>query len=121
MAGGKTDDLVVTNGCYRLRVKRDKKHLLSDLVTGMCSEAYRVQMRGFATGSDGLAEVNEIDLAEVVPPELQTVEVREEAKRYLELYSQDRATLRNVVNELEKTGKESFPVIPKRKTVFVQV
>lgn len=45
MAGGHCDDLVVTNGCYRVRIKQVEKHLLPDLIVGMCSEAYRVQMR----------------------------------------------------------------------------
>ena len=47
MAGGNTKDLVVTNGCYRLRVKEEMKALLPDLVAGTSvARAYRVQMRG---------------------------------------------------------------------------
>ena len=48
MAGGETEDLVVTNGCYRVRIKKEKQDKLPDLIAGLCSEAYRVQMRGFA-------------------------------------------------------------------------
>lgn len=121
MAGGKCDDLVVTNGCYRLRIKKDKAALLPDLIVGMCSEAYRVQMRGFATGSDGLAEISETDMYEVLLPRLKVKESRDVAERYLELYAEDHASLKNVVGELEVSGKENLPNIPARKTVFVQV
>jgi len=72
MAGGATDDLIVTNGFYRLRIKKGKENFLPDLALGMCSEAYRVQMRGFATGSDGLAEIVEQDFNDVVLPNIKT-------------------------------------------------
>ncbi len=121
MAGGKTEDLVVTNGCYRLRVKKGKQDLLPDLIIGMCSEAYRVQMRGYATGSDGLAEVSEPDICSVVLPRLKTPMARSLAKEYLQLYIGGKGTLKNAVRDMEKTATEAFPQIPERKTVFVQV
>ena len=120
-AGGNTDDLIVTNGCYRLRIKPEKKDLLPDLVFGMCSEAYRVQMRGFATGSDGLAEIVEADCSEVILPKIKTDEARESARRHLALYAEGHATLKSYVTEVERSGAENIPYVPDRKTVFVQV
>ncbi len=120
MAGGETEDLVVTNGCYRVRIKKEKQDKLPDLIAGLCSEAYRVQMRGFATGSDGLAEIGESDAKEVVLPELQTKEARVEAQRYVQMYLKGHATLHDYVSDLESDG-QSFPFIPQRKSVFVQV
>ncbi len=121
MAGGNTEDLIVTNGCYRLRPKEGKEDLLPDLIAGLCSEAYRVQMRGLATGSDGLAEIGETDLLSVTLPKLQTAEARRVALEYLDLFANRESTLKNVVNDWEKGGKEAFPTIAERKTVFVQV
>lgn len=121
MAGGNTDDLIVTNGCYRLRIKPEKKDLLPDLVLGMCSEAYRVQMRGFATGSDGLAEIVEEDCLDVILPKIKTDEVRRSAEKHLALYAEGHATLKSYVTEVEKAGSENIPYVPDRKTVFVQV
>lgn len=121
MAGGETQGLIVTNGCYRLRVIEGKEDLVPDLIIGMCSEAYRVQMRGYATGSDGLAEVSEKDICSVLLPRLQTDAVRAMAKEYLQLFLDGKGTLKNAVRQIEKSGSESFPKIPDRKTVFVQV
>ena len=120
MAGGETEDLIVTNSCYRLQIKKEKEQKLPDLIAGLCSEAYRVQMRSFATGSDGLAEINESDAAQVVLPDLQTEEAKLEAKRYIAMYLKGHATLRDYISELESEG-QTFPSVPERKTVFVQV
>jgi type I restriction enzyme M protein len=87
----------------------------------MCSEAYRVQMRGFATGSDGLAEIVEADCLEVVLPKIKTDEARRSAEKHLALYAEGHATLRSYVTEMERAGSENIPYVPDRKTVFVQV
>jgi len=121
MAGGETEDLVVTNGCYRLRIKEGKKSFLPDLISGMCTEAYRAQMRGYTTGSDGLAEISEQDVLEVVLPRLETQDARSAAERYLNLFLEGHASLRSFVSDLEKHGTEGYPFVPERKTVFVQV
>lgn len=65
-----TSNLVVTNGCHRLRIKSGKEKYLPDVVAFLCAESYAVQMRGLARGSDGLAEVTEDDVASVIIPEL---------------------------------------------------
>ncbi len=63
-------NLVVTNGCHRLRIKPGKEEFLPDVVAFLCAESYAVQMRGLARGSDGLAEVTEDDVASVIIPKL---------------------------------------------------
>ena len=68
MAGGDCSSLIVTNGCTRLRVKSGRMNRLPDVVAGFCTEAFRVQMRSLARGSDGLAEVGDADLLTVVVP-----------------------------------------------------
>lgn len=68
IAGGDCSALIVTNGCTRLRVKDEQSARLPDVVAGFCSEAFRIQMRSLATGSDGLAEVSDEDLVTIVLP-----------------------------------------------------
>ena len=75
------DDLVVTNGCTRLRFKRGKAECWPDLAVGLCSEAFKVQMRALATGSDGLAEVADDDLLAIVLPRLSSAEMRKSVSR----------------------------------------
>jgi type I restriction enzyme M protein len=67
-------NIVVTNGCHRMRRKPTMTHRLVDVVAFLCSEAYAVQMRAFARGSDGLAEITEDDARKVLVPELSQLE-----------------------------------------------
>jgi type I restriction enzyme M protein len=70
IAAGDCEDLIVTNGCTRLRLKDGQEGILPDLVIGLCSEVFCVQMRALATGSDGLAEIGDADLLSVLLPKL---------------------------------------------------
>lgn len=76
MAGEDCDQLIVTNGCKRLRIRTGKKALLPDLIAGLCSENFRIQMRALATGSDGLADVSDDDLRSIVLPKLRDSKAR---------------------------------------------
>jgi len=69
-------DLVATNGCYHLRIRDGMSHLLPDLVYGLSTEIFRVQMRALATGSDGLSVVSVDDLLEIVLPRLTDDQLR---------------------------------------------
>ncbi|MCI6845296.1 MAG: N-6 DNA methylase [Coriobacteriaceae bacterium] len=51
------DGLVITNGCFRTRMKRGKERYLTDLVAYITTESWASQMRAMARGSDGLAEI----------------------------------------------------------------
>ena len=121
MAGGDTGNLVVTNGCYRFRLLPGREEYLPDLLAGLCTEAYRVQMRGVATGSDGLAEISETDFLDVLLPRLADDSARKELQRHAGLLLQDHASVHNVVRELERRSDAGLPRVPTRKTVFVQV
>lgn len=68
IASNDADELVVTNGCARLRIKEDRRQDLPSVLVGLCSEAFSVQIRGASTGSDGLAEISDEDLVDIVFP-----------------------------------------------------
>lgn len=63
-------NVVITNGCFRARVKKEKEKYLSDVLTYMNSEGWAVQMRAYSRGSDGLAEICEEDAKKVLIPKL---------------------------------------------------
>ena len=62
VSDGAQKGMVVTNGCTRFRITDGSEGLLVDLIAGLCSELFAVQMRALATGSDGLAQVAPNDL-----------------------------------------------------------
>jgi type I restriction enzyme M protein len=70
MAAGDCSTVIVTNGCARLRMIRGKQDLLPHVAVGLCSEGFCVQLRGFTTGSDGLAEISDSDLLEILIPKV---------------------------------------------------
>lgn len=113
-------DTVVTNGCHRLRMKENKKHLLVDVVAFMCSEAYTVQMRAYARGSDGLAEVPELDVKKLLVPELTDVE-RDELEPYVESLLSGAPDLHGKVNKIIEGNHSSMPFIPKRASHVILV
>jgi type I restriction enzyme M protein len=84
IAAGDCTDLIVTNGCTRLRLKEGKEKILPDLFVGLCSEAFCVQMRALATGSDGLAEIIDEDLLKVVLPKTLKGAERAKVEKHLE-------------------------------------
>lgn len=72
VADGAREGLVVTNGCTRFRIRAEGEALLPDLVAGLCSELFAVQMRALATGSDGLAQVTPDDILRIALPKVET-------------------------------------------------
>lgn len=72
IAGEDSSDgkLIVTSGCYHLRLKPGMQAYLPDLVYGFSTEMFRVQMRALATGSDGLSQISEEDFCEIVLPRI---------------------------------------------------
>jgi len=83
VASGDCDDTIVTNGCTRLRLKEGKEDYLPDLVVGLCSEAFCVQMRALSTGSDGLAEIIDADLLSIVLPKTLDAAARDRVESHL--------------------------------------
>jgi len=114
IADGVTEDRVVTNGCYRLRVKKGKEKLLVDLVAFLCSEAYSIQMRALARGSDGLAEVHETDLHRVLVPVVSNGKIRAEIQNYVDALLTGRSTLVAAVGLWSASGQVPFPEAKKR-------
>jgi hypothetical protein len=60
--------LLVTNGCTQFELIPGREALLPELVFGLCSEAFRVQMRARACGSDGLSWITTEDILSIVVP-----------------------------------------------------
>ena len=76
VSDGMQGGMVVTNGCTRFRIKDGADELLVDLVAGLCSELFAVQMRALATGSDGLGQVAPGDILDIVLPKVTTTKER---------------------------------------------
>jgi type I restriction enzyme M protein len=114
MIGAECDDTVVTNGLRRTRIRPGMEDYLLDLVIGLCSEAYATQMRGLARGSDGLAEISEDDMAEVILPRIGDAATREEIEPYIEQLRTGATSLEAKVSTLISTGALVFPVPPPR-------
>jgi len=116
----KTHPTVVTNGCYRLKLKEGKEDYLADLVFALSSEFYRVQMRSLATGSDGLAEVSMLDLENVIIPIVPDADNRNKLQDVVRNTINVSTTLTSVSDELLKSQFRSLN-ISLRKSNFSQV
>jgi hypothetical protein len=109
------DKLIVSNGFYRLRPRTAS--ILPDVVSGLCSEIYRVQMRALATGSDGLAQITPIALKNVVLPYL----TNEDARKAIAHALRDMLKRKETLSSLAHTALQERLKIPDRKTQFSQV
>lgn len=107
------DDVVVTNGCHRMRLKPGKEDFLPDLLAFFCTEAYRVQMRALARGSDGLAEITQDDAALISIPVLSAV-ARSELMVSVNLLKAGRLAISAHVDALISSGGIDYPQTGKR-------
>ena len=115
-ATGDCADLVVTNGCTRLRFKPGKaEEYWPDLAAGLCSEVFRVQMRALATGSDGLAEIADEDLLSVVLPRLGSTDARNRVLQQLTPLMNGEARFGKAVQRVTE-GSLEYPPIQLRKS-----
>lgn len=114
MAGGDTKSIVVTSGCTRLRVKKGKEELLPDVVAGLSSEAFRVQMRGYSTGSDGLAQILGIDLLSIVLPRIEDSVARSKMNDVVIRLRNAEATIERAIGVVCEP-LPNWPVLPARK------
>ena len=112
--------IVVTNGCFRCRIKPDKEVFLPDLLAYMNSEGWGVQLRAFARGSDGLAEICEDDARNVIIPELNE-NVRDSMQVYIQNLKSGADTLNSFVLQLIKGNKVNFCEPEKRPSHIVLV
>lgn len=109
-----TKNLVVTNGCYRLRIKPGKEDRLADVVAFICTEAYATQMRALARGSDGLAEVHDSDLPKVLIPVITDVGTRKQVQQYVDALLAGKSSIHGAVSLLARSGALPYPQ-PKRR------
>lgn len=114
LAGDDTVDMIVTNGLHRLRLKPGQANLLLDLVVGLCSEAYATQMRGLARGSDGLAEIAQSDVADIVLPLVTDEATRAEIEPFVKQLQAGFTSIEAKVSAMLAEGKLSLPVPPAR-------
>ncbi|TAU77930.1 restriction endonuclease subunit M [Rhizobium ruizarguesonis] len=79
IAGDEANDgrLIVTTGCTHFEVVPGQEHLLPDLVFGLSTEAFRVQMRALCTGSDGLSSISTDDILAIKLPLIATSSMRD--------------------------------------------
>lgn len=121
MTGGDTTDLIVTNGCHRLTMKAGREGQLLDLVAALSTEAYATQMRSFARGSDGLAEVGPDDAAEVLIPAVADPAVREQLEPFVQQLLAGYTSVRAKVDDLLESSTLDVPVPAKRPSHSVLV
>ncbi|HEV8430062.1 MAG TPA: N-6 DNA methylase [Pyrinomonadaceae bacterium] len=115
IAAGECDDLIVTNGCARFRLKHGKEKYMIDLAVGLCSEAFSVQMRALATGSDGLAEISDPDLLNVVLPSICDTSLRKKLEHQIAPLITGEARFSKAVDAVIE-AVPGFPVPQPRKS-----
>jgi len=115
-----SNNVVVTNGCYRCRIKADKEEFLPDLLFYLNSEGWGVQMRAFARGSDGLAEISVEDAKKVIIPLLDD-DIREGLKGYISALKDGKNTLNSLVKSMLKNGTVKYTDPKKRPSHIVLV
>ena len=113
-------DLVVTSGCYHLRLKPGKEALLAYIVYGFSTEMFRVQMRALATGSDGLSVISEEDFGEIVLPRISDKKFRTTLDAQITGWTKSGVPLARLVDGHLKTNYPSLDV-PSRSSHVAQV
>ena len=83
IAAGETENPLVTNGCAHFRLLENAGDKLADLAIGLSSEAFRVQLRALSTGSDGLAEISDADILNILIPVVSDRKIRESIEQDL--------------------------------------
>ena len=114
------NNVVVTNGCFRCRVKDGMEKYTTDLLAYLNSEGWGVQMRSFARGSDGLAEICQNDAEKVIIP-LLSDNTREDLLKYVQSLQQGATSLNTVIKQLIKSKKVDYEDPKKRPSHIVLV
>lgn len=115
-----TGHLLVTTGCTQLEVIPGRESLLPDLVFGLCSEAFKVQMRARASGSDGLSSIATEDITSIIVPRLGAGEVRAAIEQRLQDAHHGHLLLPQMVRE-ELSRSAPGADIPLRSSHTAQV
>lgn len=115
------EDIVLTNGCHRCRIKKGKENYLLDLLAYMNSEGWSAQLRSLSRGSDGLAEVSTDDAKTVVIPIIKDKKIRAELQEFVDNLKESKVTLNNTVSILINSKKWSVFEPKKRPSHIVLV
>lgn len=115
-----TINTIVTNGCFRCRIKQGKEKYLIDLIAYLNTEGWGVQMRASSRGSDGLAEISEDDAKNVYIPLLNDSQ-RQELSPYIENLMTRGGTIRTLVKRMLKEEKLGYIEPDKRPSHVVLV
>lgn len=116
---GHEDNLIATNGFHRCKLK--EPGLLTDIVIGLCSEAYAVQARALSRGSDGLAEVTAEDISEIILPKITDPDVRAQMQLFVDAMLQGHTSTKATVQDLIRSGRLPIPDVPGRPSHVVLV
>lgn len=111
--GEDIDLVVVTNGFHRMRMKSEMESYVVDVLAALNTEAWSVQMRAMARGSDGLAEVNQLDMAHLLVPRLSDEE-RAVLRPHVDQLRGKRPSLRAAVHQLLSAEETSLPYVAGR-------
>ncbi len=114
VVGESAQNVVVTNGMHRLRFKPGKADLALDLIAGLCSEAFGVQMRSAARGSDGLAEIRPEDAGKVVLPLVTNQDARDRLQPFVDQLLSGLTGVESAVRTLAADGLLAGPQVAGR-------
>lgn len=103
-----------------LESKARHGEFLPDVIAFLCTEAYAVQMRAFARGSDGLAEVTEDDVSRVIVPEL-TSDARKQIIPYISNLVSGIPDVKSKLNAMVKAKDIDYIQVKKRPSHVVLV
>ncbi len=115
VAAGNCADIVVTNGFARFKFKERTIGARADLFVGLCSEAFRVQIRALSTGSDGLAEISDPDLLSIVLPKRLKDEERANVEKQIDTLLSGNSRFEKFAKSVAE-GVQDFPSPTKRKS-----
>lgn len=105
--------MVVTNGCFRLRMKAGMERYRTDLLSYLTTESWRSQARAQARGSDGLAVIPASAACRFLVPKL-TDKARDSLSEYVNHLFDGRATLADEVDKLASCGAVKTIAVQKR-------
>lgn len=109
VVGDSNADVIATNGMHRLRLKPGMEECRADLIAGLSSESYAVQMRALARGSDGLAEIRADELRNIVIPRVTDSSARETLQKLVDQLFAGMSGVESAVQILTDAGKIPGP------------
>lgn len=121
IGAGDSSSMRLSNGFHRLQLKKGKEAHLVDLIAGLNTEAYRIQARAFCTGSDGLADLSDEDVLQIVLPKLEDKSARLAVQERVDALLAGRSTVAAVVEQLVEKKKLGVPDVVPRSSHVVQV